>query len=215
MKNRGKFIVFEGIDGSGKSTQMKLLAESLKANEIESRLTLEPTYGMVGSVLHEILSGKIKADPKVTAALFVADRLDHITNQDDGVLKSLENGETVICDRYYFSSYAYQSTEVPSQWVVNANSLCAGALRPDCTIFIDITPQTAMKRILANRDTVEIYETEEKLTKVRDAYFAAFENMKDCETVKIINGERSVEEIAAEIKNFVIEKIIQNNELKF
>ena len=209
MKNRGKFIVFEGIDGSGKSTQMKKLSESLAAKGIKSRLTLEPTYGMIGTVLHDILSGKIKADPKVTAALFVADRLDHITNEGDGVLPSLEKGETVICDRYYFSSYAYQSTEVPSDWVVNANSLCADALRPDCTIFIDITPQTAMERILANRDTVEIYETEEKLTKVRDAYFAAFEKMKNCETVKIINGERPVDEIAAEIEGYVLEKIIQ------
>ncbi len=209
MKNKGKFIVFEGIDGSGKSTQMKILCERLAAKGIKTRQTLEPTYGMAGKVLHEILSGKIKADPKVTAALFVADRLDHITNESDGVLKSLENGETVICDRYYFSSYAYQSTEVPPCWVIKANSLCADTLRPDCTIFIDITPQAAMKRILENRDTVEIYETEEKLTMVRDAYFAAFEKMKDCEMVKIINGERSVDEVAAEIEKYIVEKIIQ------
>lgn len=209
MKNRGKFIVFEGIDGSGKSTQMKLLAEKLEKNGIKTRLTLEPTYGLVGGTLHDILSGKIKADPKVTAALFVADRLDHITNENDGVLKSLEAGETVICDRYYFSSYAYQSTEVPSEWVVEANKLCADSLRPDVTIFVDISPQVAMERILTNRDTVEIYETEEKLTKVRDAYFAAFAKMKDAENVKIINGERNIEEIAEDIADFVIENIIQ------
>ncbi|MBE7023566.1 MAG: dTMP kinase [Clostridia bacterium] len=209
MKNRGKFIVFEGIDGSGKSTQMKLLAERLEKKGIKTRLTLEPTYGLVGETLHNILSGKIKADPKVTAALFVADRLDHITNENDGVLKSLEAGETVICDRYYFSSYAYQSTEVPSEWVVEANKLCADSLRPDVTIFVDISPQVAMERILTNRDTVEIYETEEKLTKVREAYFAAFEKMKDTENVKIINGERNIEKIAEDIADFVIENIIQ------
>ena len=210
MKNTGKFIVFEGIDGSGKSTQMKLLEKRLEEKGIKTRLTLEPTYGLVGGILHDILSGKIKADPKVTAALFVADRLDHLTNSGDGVLKSLENGETVICDRYYFSSYAYQSTEVPAEWVVEANKLCAATLKPDVTIFIDITPQTAMNRILSNRDTVEIYETEEKLTKVRDAYFAAFEKTKDCEAVKIINGERTVEEIADDIEKYVRENIIQN-----
>lgn len=210
MKNRGKFIVFEGIDGSGKSTQMKLLAKKLEDRGIKTRLTLEPTYGLVGETLHDILSGKIKADPKVIAALFVADRLDHLTNQEDGVLKNLDAGETVICDRYYFSSYAYQSTEVPSEWVVEANKLCAETLRPDVTLFIDISPQVAMERILSNRDSVEIYETEEKLTKVRDAYFAAFEKMKDSENVKVVNGERTVEEIADEIAKFVLENIIQN-----
>ena len=177
MKTRGKFIVFEGIDGSGKSTQMKLLEKKLEERGIKTRLTLEPTYGLVGGTLHNILSGKIKAEPKVTAALFVADRLDHLTNSEDGVLKSLENGEIVICDRYYFSSYAYQSTEVPSEWVVEANKLCAETLKPDVTLFVDISPQTAMERILSNSDSVEIYETEEKLTKVREAYFAAFEKM--------------------------------------
>ena len=207
--NKGKFIVFEGIDGSGKSTQMKLLSKKLEEKGVKTRLTLEPTYGLVGGILHDILSGKIKADPKVTAALFVADRLDHITSAEDGVLKTLDAGEMVICDRYYFSSYAYQSTEVPSQWVVEANKLCADALRPDVTIFIDISPQTAMERITANRDNVELYETEEKLTKVRESYFAAFELMKDCENVKIINGEGTVEEIADRIAEFVFENICQ------
>ncbi len=209
MGTKGKFIVFEGIDGSGKSTQMKILSERLKTREIKTRLTLEPTYGLAGEVLHNILSGKIKADPKVTAALFVADRLDHITNEKDGVLKSLEAGETVLCDRYYFSSYAYQSTEVPAEWVVEANRLCAETLKPDVTIFIDISPDTAMERIVENRETVEIYENKEKLTRVREAYFAAFERMKNFETVKIINGERAVEEIADEIESFVVENIIQ------
>ncbi len=215
MKNRGKFIVFEGIDGSGKSTQMKLLAKKLEEKGIKTRLTLEPTYGLVGDTLHRILSGKIKADPKVTAALFVADRLDHLTNQEDGVLKSLDAGETVICDRYYFSSYAYQSTEVPSEWVIDANKLCAQTLRPDVTLFIDISPQVAMERILSNRESIEIYETEEKLTKVRDAYFAAFEKMKTSENVKIINGERTVDEIAEDIEKYIVENIIQNQRLNF
>ena len=209
MKAKGKFIVFEGIDGSGKSTQMELLAESLRKRGIKVRLTLEPTYGLVGETLHRILSGEIKADPKVTAALFVADRLDHITNPKDGILKSLEEGETVLCDRYYFSSYAYQSTEVPGEWVVGANKLCVGTLKPDATVFIDISPQTAMNRIIANRDTLEIYETEEKLTRIRKSYFDAFDRMKDTERVEIINGERDISEIASDIEKYIIENIIQ------
>ncbi len=209
MNCMGKFIVFEGIDGSGKSTQMELLAEKLAKKGIKCRRTLEPTYGLAGGVLHDILSGKIKADPKVTAAFFVADRLDHILNETDGLLKSLKQGETIICDRYYFSSYAYQSVEVPGDWVVDANKLCADTLRPDCTVFIDISPKTAMERITKNRTNIEIYETEERLTQVREAYFDAFEKMKDSECVKVIDGERTVEEIAAEIENYIFENIIK------
>ena len=204
---RGKFIVFEGIDGSGKSTQINLLAEALKKRGFPCRTTLEPTFGMVGSVLHDILSGKISADPKVTASLFVADRLDHILNQTDGVLKSIENGETVICDRYYFSSYAYQSVDVPRDWVISANRMAAEALRPDATIFIDISAETAMDRISKNRVNTELYETKERLRAVRKGYFSAFELLKNRERVFVVDGNRSIDEIAKEIQKIVFDDI--------
>ncbi|MBE7031565.1 MAG: dTMP kinase [Ruminococcaceae bacterium] len=201
---RGKFIVFEGIDGSGKSTQLKMLADVLREKGVKCVETLEPTYGTVGTVLHDILSGKVKADPKVTAALFVADRLDHLTNSEKGVLKLLNEGTTVICDRYYFSSYAYQSVEVPSEWVIDANRLAAETLRPDCTIFIDVSPKVAMTRISQNRETTELYETEERLTAVREGYIKAFEKMKNEEKIKIFDGDKAIDEIAEEIKEFVV-----------
>jgi len=201
---RGKFIVFEGIDGSGKSTQSKILAENLRKKGIDCAETLEPTYGMVGAVLHDILSGRKAADPKVTAALFVADRLEHLTNPQNGVCKMLEEGTTVICDRYYFSSYAYQSVEVPADWVIEANSLAARILRPDCTIFIDISPEEAMKRIAENRENIELYENLDRLTAVRGGYFDAFEKMKDSERIKIFDGNKSVKKIAEEIEKFVL-----------
>ena len=147
MKKRGKFIVFEGIDGSGKSTQLKLLAEKMRSKGEKCHETLEPTYGMVGTLVHDILSKKVKADPRVTAGLFVADRLDHLLNETDGVVKKLNEGITVLCDRYYFSSYAYQGSEVPLEWVIDANRLCADVIRADYTIFIDVMPEVAMDRI--------------------------------------------------------------------
>ena len=207
MQNKGKFIVFEGIDGSGKSTQIKLLAQKLRDKGIACHETLEPTYGMVGEVLHDILSGKKTANPKVTAALFAADRLDHLTNEENGVCKLLAEGTTVICDRYYFSSYAYQSVEVPSKWVVDANRLAADTQKPDCTLFIDISPDTAMKRISQNRENVEIYETHERLTAVREGYFAAFEKMKDSEKIKVFDGDKDIEVLAEEISSFVLKEI--------
>lgn len=208
MDKRGKFIVFEGIDGSGKSTQIKILTEKLERLGLKCRKTFEPTYGKVGGVLHDILSGKIEADPKFTASLFVADRLDHILNQEDGVLKSLESGETVLCDRYYFSSYAYQSVEVPREWVIEANRLAKNALTPDITIFIDIPPEVAMQRISKNRQNIEIYETEERLRAVREGYISAFELLKNEEKISIINGEGRVEETAALIEKIVMEEVL-------
>ncbi|MBR5613820.1 MAG: dTMP kinase [Clostridia bacterium] len=204
---KGKFIVFEGIDGSGKSTQLKLLADALEKNGVSCVTTLEPTYGMVGEVLHEILSGKKTADPKVTAALFVADRLDHLTNVENGVCRMLDAGITVLCDRYYFSSYAYQSVEVPSDWVMDANRLAADTLRPDYTFFVDVSPETAMERITQNRRTTEIYETLERLTAVREGYIKAFEKLQNVEKIKIFDGNKSISEIAEEIQNFVFKKL--------
>ncbi len=209
MVNRGKFIVFEGIDGSGKSTQIKLLSENLKKRGILCKETLEPTFGMVGGALHDILSGKITADPKVTASLFVADRLDHILNNEDGVLKSVNDGITVLCDRYYFSSYAYQSVEVPREWVIAANRLAAETLRPDAVIFIDISAETAMERISKNRDNIELYESLERLAKVREGYFSAFELMKNDEKIFVVDGNRSVEKISAEIEKIIVENVYE------
>ncbi len=210
MKNRGKFIVFEGIDGSGKSTQIELLAQNLEKRGVECAQTLEPTFGIVGEVLHDILSGKRVADPKVTASLFVADRLDHILNTEDGVLKLLNEGKTVICDRYYFSSYAYQSVEVPRDWVISANRLAAETLRPDAVIFIDISENIAMARISKNRESMEIYENQERLAKVRKGYFSAFELLKNEENVFIVDGNRPVSEIAKDIEKIIVENVYEN-----
>ena len=207
MNQRGKFIVFEGIDGSGKSTQINLLSKTFEKHNIEHQSTLEPTYGMVGETLHDILSGKIKADPKVTASLFVADRLDHILNEKDGLLNTINSGKTVICDRYYFSSYAYQSVEVPREWVISANRLAADTLKPDVTIFIDIPAEVAMERISKNRDNIELYENLERLTAVREGYFSAFELLKNEENVFVVNGNQKPEKIAEEIENYVFKNL--------
>ena len=204
---KGKFIVFEGIDGSGKSTQINRLAENLKKRGVLCHKTLEPTYGLVGGVLHDILSGKTKRDPKVTAALFVADRLDHILNEEDGILKHIKNGETVICDRYYFSSYAYQSVDVPRDWVIMANRMAKEVLKPDATIFIDISADEAMERITKNRESTELYETKERLESVRNGYFSAFDLMKDEERIFVVDGSQSIEIIAKEIEKIVVEKV--------
>lgn len=193
------FIALEGIDGSGKSTQVKLLAEKATAAGHKVYTTFEPTDGHIGKLLRNILKGNIKADNKAIAGLFLADRLDHLLNEANGLLKKMAEGYTVISDRYYFSSYAYHSVHMDMEWVIACNSMCAQLLRPDVNVFIDVSPEESMRRITANREVPELYETSDMLSKVRAKYHEAFDRLKEEERIVTVNGNAPVESIAADI----------------
>ena len=193
------FIAFEGIDGCGKSTQAKILRDKLESAGAKVFLTCEPTTGPIGSMIRDAFNNKMKADHRVIAGLFVADRLNHILDENDGMMAKLKQGHTVITDRYYFSSYAYQGAHMPLDWVIQANSLSAGLLRPDINIYIDITPELSMERLKNDRTSLELYESIENLKNVRNRYFEAFELLKNKEQVFIINGDRLPEQVADEI----------------
>ena len=190
------FIALEGIDGSGKSTQTKKLAERLTQEGHKVHSTFEPTGGMVGATLRNILKGTIKADHRVIAGMFLADRLDHLLNEETGMVKKLADGYTVITDRYYFSSYAYHGTHMDMDWVIAANSICAGILRPDLNIFIDIMPDTAMQRISAGRNGTELFETLDNLANVRAKYLEAFGKLSSDEHIRIVDGGRDADVVA-------------------
>jgi len=153
------FIALEGIDGSGKSTQTRLLAEKLVNEGHIVYTTFEPTDSPIGSLIRNILKGRFKADHRTIAGLFVADRLDHLLNEVNGIVKKLDEGFTVITDRYCFSSYAYQGTHMDMDWVIQANSMSAQILRPDINIFIDVDPEVSMQRLHSNRGQIELFET--------------------------------------------------------
>jgi len=193
------FIVFEGIDGCGKSTQVKYLSDHLKRIGHRVYSTCEPTDSRIGSIIRDVFRQQIEADHRTIAGLFVADRLEHLLNKTNGILKVLEEGQTVICDRYYFSSYAYQGVHISQQWVIDANSLSANLLRPDLIVFIDIDPEVSLKRISSARGNLELYETLSNLVKVREKYFEAFESQRQCENIFITDGNRQPEIIAQEI----------------
>lgn len=204
MTRKNLFIALEGIDGSGKSTQTKLLTEKLTAQGHKVYSTFEPTDNQIGKMIRTIFSGKVKADNRVVAGLFVADRLDHLLNEEYGVVKKLEAGYTVICDRYCFSSYAYQGAHMDMDWVIQANSMSAQILRPDVNIFIDVSPEISMQRLhTANRDNIEIYETLDNLKLVRAKYEEAFEKLKSLEKIFRVNGDRTPDLIAQDIWNKV------------
>jgi dTMP kinase len=206
-KRKNLFIALEGIDGSGKSTQTKLLTEKLQSEGHKVYATFEPTNTGVGAMIREILKGNAQADERVIAGLFVADRLDHLLNETYGIVKKLEEGYTVVMDRYLFSSYAYQGTHVDQDWVIQANSMAANILRPDMNIFIDVAPEISMQRLQANRANIELYETLENLHAVRAKYIEAFEKQKFEENILIVEGNRTPDLIAHDIWQEVLKWI--------
>ena len=199
----GVFIVFEGIDGSGKSTQARILAENLREKGQKVHLTCEPTNGPVGSLIRNIFNGRIQADHKTIAGLFVADRLDHLLNPVDGILGKLREGYTVISDRYCLSSYAYQGTHMPMDWVIMANSQSTELLKPHMHIFIDIDPRESIRRMKKGRSTSDMYENLENLEKVRKNYLLAIEKMNPSERIEKIDGHLPVDEISEKIRNLL------------
>lgn len=193
---KGIFIAFEGIDGSGKTTQIQLLMKRMGEKAFRCYQTCEPSPGPVGALTRQVLTGRIKTDNRVIAAMFAADRLDHLLNEVDGITHKIQEGIHVITDRYYFSSYAYHSVDVPMDWVIKTNEESAKILRPDLTVFVDISAEEAMERITKNRFHTEIFEKESRLRRVRDNYFKAFELMKNEEKILIVDGTQEPERIS-------------------
>lgn len=202
MKSNPLFIAFEGIDGSGKSTQVKLLADFLIEKGFTVYTTFEPTDSRIGTIIRDIFNHRMEGDHRVIAALFAADRLNHLLNSQNGILKKIEEGNIVITDRYYLSSYAYHSVHhIDMDWIIAANSLSAEILRPDLNIYIDISPEISMERIRSERKTIEMYETLENQKKVYNKYREVFEKIGMEEKIFIVDGNKTVDHIAQEIKN--------------
>jgi len=206
-RGNGRFIVFEGIDGSGKSTQIKNISRHLKTLDYGVYSTFEPTDGPIGLLIRQMLSGKVATDQRTIASLFAADRTDHLVNKVNGIRKKKDQGEVVLCDRYYFSSYAYHAQYIDMEWVIHVNSLNAEILRPDVTIFIDVDPKVCFERIKSSRSEFEMYEKIDIMEKVRTNYFKAFDILKDLEKVVIIDGNSTMEtvenDILHEVKNIL------------
>ncbi len=206
-QQRGKFIVFEGIDGSGKTTQIKMISKRIQDLNLKVYTTFEPTASPIGSLIRQMLSGKIKTDQRTMASLFAADRMDHLVNETDGIKKKIDEGGLVVCDRYYFSSYAYHAQYMDMEWVIHANSLNAEILRPDLTVFIDVAPETCLERIKNSRSDFEMYEKIDIMKKVRMNYLKAFENLKHLEKIAVIDGNSSMDQVGDAVFHEVMKTI--------
>ena len=197
--SRGCFIVFEGIDGAGKSTQTAILAERLKTLGKRVYMTAEPTPLQSGKALREVLGGGVKKSDCEIAAMFTLDRIAHNVDNEIGIEKNLSDGNFIICDRYYYSSLAYQGSLVDYNWVKALNIDCPEIRRPDICIFLDLSPKESLKRISAGRESTEIYENEETLTKVRASFMRVIDDLSKTDRIVVIDASRSIDEIAEDI----------------
>lgn len=147
MKRTGKFITFEGCDGSGKSTQLKMLSDYLSSNNIPHIFTREPGGGKISEAIREILlSGKnSEMTDECEALLYAASRVQHL---HDRVQPALDKGELVVCDRYFDSSFAYQAYArgLGVDFIGKINAYAIEKYSPDLTIFIDLSPEEAFLR---------------------------------------------------------------------
>lgn len=221
MKRSPLFIVFEGIDGCGKSTQAELLYLAFKVHEKNVYLTHECSDGPIGKLLRdEFLSGKHQCDERVINQLYVADRLDHITDPNNGLLKHLNSGQHVICDRYVMSSLAYDTysyIDTPEyghklEDIINRNHLNIELLKPDLTIFLSVPLEIAYIR-LKGRDTHSVYESVDKMKKISKSYLHAIDILRSRYGMHIltIDGTKTVEEIHFIIWDEV-RKMLKGNE---
>lgn len=192
---RGRFIVLEGIDGSGKTTQIEQLASHLRSLGREVVVTAEPTISVSGGLLRDALGGLQKRTACEMAALFVLDRIFHNVSKG-GIKELLDNGYDVICDRYYYSSLAYQGSETDFDWVMRMNLDCPEIQRPDLCIFLDVDPDVSLGRIASSRASTEIYEKKELLEKFRARFLSVFDMLKDRENIAIVDASQPRERVA-------------------
>jgi len=187
-------IVLEGIDGAGTTTQAERLVEALRARGIDTHLTREPSDGPVGRLLREMLAGAhAPVDATTLALLFAADRADHIQRE---VEPALRRGATVVSDRWYHSSLAYQGTDEDRAWIAELNRR---ARVPDLTIFLAVDPDVAARRRDAAGRSEEIFDRIATQRRVADGYRAVVEELSSRERIVELAGDRPVDAIAADV----------------
>ena len=194
-----KFIVIEGLDGSGKTTQIRLLSKRLKELGRSVAETAEPTVGATGGLIRDALSGFTPRTGTEIAALFMADRVAHNVNPVNGINAMLAQGRDVISDRYYYSSLAYQGVVSDPDWVFHINVDCPEIRKPDLCVFLDLDDEACLRRMDAGRSFREIYENENTLLAVRKRYYDAFERLKGRDNIVIVNADRTREEVAEDV----------------
>jgi dTMP kinase len=194
MSTAGRFIVLEGIDGSGTTTQAARLVASLRASGHAVVNTREPSDGPIGVVLRQALTRRLVGlSDRALALLFAADRLDHLASV---VEPALAEGKVVVSDRYVLSSLAYQGMRMPLGWVETLNA----AARPaDLTLYLEVDAGTAARRREGRGGTEELFDADEVQRAVARAYGRVVRKHTRAQRVVRVNGRAAADEVAREI----------------
>lgn len=202
--SKGLFITFEGADGCGKTTQIKLLDEYLKGKGYQTLLTREPGAKGLGSKLREILlnyDGEVS--PTCESFLFLADRAQHV----DCIIKpALENGKIVLCDRHTDSTVAYQGygRGLDLNEIYHLNKIATSGLKPDLTILLDVDLETSQARVGKEKDRMESAGIE-FFERVRNGFMEIAKNEPD--RIKVINSGETIDNIHNKIIELIQDKL--------
>ena len=199
---KGKFIVFEGLDGSGQSTQIKLLENYLKNKNYKVHITAEPTNNIIGGLIRGLLTHQWSLNNTGKQLLYCADRAHHLESE---VIPALEKGNIVISSRYFYSTIAYGSLNNDIKWLETINEKFP---QPDIAFYIKVNPKECIKRITGSRFRKEFFEKEKILSKVNDAYVKISQNKK-YKNFHVINGEQTIQKVFEDIKK-IIDKMAQS-----
>lgn len=210
--SRGKFITFDGLDGSGLTEQVEMLREWLRRSGYDMHrvaFTGEPSQGPAGTVIRQALEGRLDLGEEALALLFAADRADHL---DRFLMPRLEAGIHVICDRYYLSFLAYQSHLLPDAWdwlwQLNARNR-----QPDLTIFLQSPSEVCMDRI-RRKFAPERYERPEIVRGVSVQFDQIISLLQDKrgEDVRVVDSSGSMESIHRQVLKLVVPLIFPSSE---
>jgi len=212
----GRFIVLEGIDGSGSTTQGERLAARLRAHGRQVFSTHEPTSGPAGMLIRLALSRRLRGaagafhdpaeaaldhdalDPAMMALLYAADRADHVAAE---IAPNLARGRTVICDRYLLSTLAYQGMQLDEEWLYAINQR---APVPDLTIHLDLPVEEAVRRMRATRWTKDLYEDDARLLHTRQRYLDVIaRNDPRLGRVEVLDGSEEMDVVSERIARLV------------
>jgi dTMP kinase len=198
-RGAGRFLVLEGIDGAGTTTQLSRLAEALRQQGYRVVTTREPSDGPVGLLIRQALTHRLTGPggkplpEELLALLFAADRMDHLTSVIEPALAS---GAVVLSDRYVLSSLAYQGLQLSLGWVESLNSR---ARPPDLTLYLDVDSRTARARRGARGGKPELFESDEFQKRVANAYRRLLRKHGRSQRVVRIDGGRSPEEVTLQL----------------
>jgi dTMP kinase len=187
--------VLEGLDGAGTTTQASLLTSRLEAAGHTVFPTSEPTHGDIGRLIRDVLSGRIETTPESLAMLYAADRHNHLYDPAEGMVSAASRG-WVVCDRYLFSSLAYQTVQCDYTLVYDLNRRFP---LPRHLVYVDVTPEVTEDR-RRSRPAAEIFENLEFQRAVYERYRRALDDFADRGMhIHIVDGSASPQDISDRI----------------